>query len=300
MTDGMIFDIKRYSINDGPGIRTTVFLKGCPLSCWWCHNPESQRSDPEIIYRVNRCRRCAACVRVCPQEALQLTPDGLVTNRSRCDICGMCAQVCYYSARERLGYNISIDALLTQIERDIPFFDQSSGGVTFSGGEPLLQPEFLAEALHACRMHEIHTTVDTCGLADWEVFQRILPDVNLFLYDLKLMDAELHQRYTGATNELILNNLRILSEHGAAVIVRIPLIPGVNDDEENLHKSGEFLSGLPHPVGVELIGYHEIAQTKYEGLGMPYRAADIKPPSKEAMHKASEILSQYVLQVTLR
>lgn len=300
MTEGMIFDIKRYSINDGPGIRTTVFLKGCPLNCWWCHNPESQRGEPEIIYRVNRCRRCGACVRVCPQEALQLSSDGLVENRSRCDCCGMCAQVCYYGARERLGYSISVDALVSQIERDIPFFDQSSGGVTFSGGEPMLQPDFLNEALQACREGDIRTAVDTCGLADWSLFEKILPNVDLFLYDLKIMDNERHQRYTGAGNDLILENLEKLSRHCVPILVRIPLIPGINDDMDNLRKSAEFLSSLPHAVELELIGYHEIAQTKYDGLGMPYKVAGVKPPTKEALQHIVDVLSEYSLQVTLR
>jgi pyruvate formate lyase activating enzyme len=210
----------------------------------------------------------------------------------------MCAQVCYYGARERLGYGLSVDALISQIERDIPFFDQSSGGVTFSGGEPLLQAEFLSEALHTCKDQDIRTAVDTCGLADWSVFETILPDVDLFLYDLKLMDTERHQRYTGAGNEQILENLKALSSHETAILVRIPLIPGINDDKENLRKSAEFLAGLPHIPGVELIGYHEIAQSKYEGLGMPYKVAGIKPPAKEAIQLAEDVFLQYSLQVS--
>jgi pyruvate formate lyase activating enzyme len=299
MTTGMVFDIKKYSINDGPGIRTTVFLKGCPLDCWWCHNPESKSLKPELMYRANRCTLCAECVSACPLEAISV--DGAAkTDWSVCDNCGICAEVCYNGARELLGRKMTVAQVMTEIERDVPFFDQSKGGVTFSGGEPLMQRKFLAEVLMACRAHDIHTVVDTSGFAKWDVLESIRGDVNLFLYDLKLMDNERHIRYTGVSNVLILSNLHRLSAVGAKCIVRIPLIPGVNDDEENLVESGKFLASLPNIESVDLMGYHEIAKGKYEALGMEYRLPETKAPSAESMQSAAGVLKNYGLKVEIR
>jgi len=296
MTTGMVFDIKKYSINDGPGIRTTVFLKGCPLDCWWCHNPESKSSKPELMYRANRCTLCAECVEDCPLGAISLNGKA-DTDRSVCDNCGICAKVCYNDARELLGREMTVAEVMKEIERDVPFFDQSKGGVTFSGGEPLLQRKFLAEVLRACRAHEIHTVVDTSGFASWEVLESLRSDVNLFLYDLKSMDDEQHQKYTGVSNKLILENLGKLDAVGAKCVVRIPLIPGVNDDQENLRKSGEFIARLENVVAVDLMGYHEIAKGKYESLGMEYRLPETKAPSVEKLHEAARLLEGFGLRV---
>jgi len=292
----MVFDIKKYSINDGPGIRTTVFLKGCPLDCWWCHNPESKSIKPELMYRANRCALCAECVDDCPLGAISLNGKAS-TDRSVCDNCGICADVCYNGARELLGREMTVADVMKEIERDVPFFDQSKGGVTFSGGEPLMQRKFLAEVLRACRAHDIHTVVDTSGFASWETFENIRSDVNLFLYDLKSMDDEKHRRYTGVSNALILSNLRRLDEAGACCVVRIPLIPGVNDDEENLVESGKFLASLRNIQSVDLMGYHDIAQGKYEALGMEYRLQETKAPSAEKMQAAAKILEGFGLKV---
>ena len=292
----MIFDIKKYSINDGPGIRTTVFLKGCPLDCWWCHNPESKSLKPELMYRANRCTLCAECVDDCPLNAISINGRAN-TDRTLCDNCGICAEVCYNGARELLGSEMSVAQVMKEIERDVPFFDQSKGGVTFSGGEPLMQRKFLAEVLRACRAHDIHTVVDTSGYATWEVLESIRGDVNLFLYDLKSMDDERHKQYTGVSNELILENLRRLSVAGAQCVVRIPLIPGMNDDDENLRKSGEFLSKLENVVAVDLMGYHEIAKGKYEALGMEYRLPETKSPSAEKLQSAAKMLEEFGLSV---
>ena len=318
MLTGMIFDIKKYSINDGPGIRTTVFLKGCPLDCWWCHNPESKSLRPELMYRANRCTLCAECVPTCPLNAIEIHPhtwplslrergspqhggggEGAfaTTDRTKCDNCGLCAEVCYNGARELLGREMTVAQVMKDIERDVPFFDQSKGGVTFSGGEPLMQRRFLAEILRACREHDIHTVLDTSGYATWEALDSIRGDVNLFLYDLKMMDNERHLQYTGVSNELILDNLRRLNEAGADCLVRIPLIPGVNDDEENLRQSGKFLSALNRLPDVELMGYHEIARGKYAALGMEYRLAETKTPSAESMQHAARMLEGFGLKV---
>lgn len=289
MLTSTIFDIKRYALHDGPGIRTTAFLKGCPLACGWCHNPESQAPEAELLIRANRCTRCGACVEVCPQGAIRLEATSL-TDRVRCTRCGRCAEVCFSGARELVGREITVAALLREVERDTPFHDASGGGVTFSGGEPLLQPEFLAEALRACREREIHTVVDTCGYAPWEAFERLWQDVQLFLYDLKLMDDARHRSATGASNAPILRNLRSLSERGAAIRIRLPLIPGVNDDEENLHRLGAFLASLPRRHPVELLGYHDIAGAKYAALARLYPLADTRPPTPEALEAARRTL----------
>jgi pyruvate formate lyase activating enzyme len=295
---GMIFDIKKYSINDGPGIRTTVFFQGCGLACQWCHNPESQPRLPVLMYRANRCVLCGECIAVCEHQSISI--NGIAaTNRSTCKVCGACAKACYNGAREVSGYLASVDQVMSEVLRDTPFFEGSGGGVTFSGGEPLLQHRFLLELLRACRDKELHTVVDTSGYATWEVLNSIRGYVDLFLFDLKMMDDERHIRYTGVSNRLILSNLKQLAETGSAIYIRIPLIPGINDDEENLRQSGEFIRSLPNISGVELMGYHDLAAAKYQALGMDYHLRDIKAPSKDELKSSANILERAGLQVKM-
>jgi pyruvate formate lyase activating enzyme len=299
MTSGIIFDIKRYAINDGPGIRTAIFFKGCPLECWWCHNPEGQSNLPQLMFRSNRCKASKACLQACPQGAISWA-NGSITDWEACDHCGKCAEVCYAGAREMVGRDVSVDELMAEIERDTPFYDQSAGGVTFTGGEPLFQREFLVGTLMACKNQGIHTTVDTSGHAPWEEFELINPLVDLYLYDLKMMDEASHRKYTSVSNRLILANLRNLSNRKAHIIVRIPLVPGVNDDDENLERSASFLASLPCLEGVELMPYHEIGLAKFQALGMKYKLADIRPPTREHIYMAEAIFERYHLPVIQR
>lgn len=294
MLSGTIFDIKRYAINDGPGIRTAVFFKGCPLDCWWCHNPEGRTSHPQLMFRVNRCRACGTCLQACSQGAITLNATS-VTNWEICDDCGQCADVCVNGAREIVGRQVTTDELLAEIGRDIPFYDQSGGGVTFTGGEPMLQRVFLREVLSACREQEIHTTVDTSGYTSWDGLDEISTFTDLFLYDLKLMDPERHKKYTSVSNRIIIKNLQKLSEKKARIIVRIPLIPGINDDVENLQRLGEFLSALPNLDGVELMPYHDIGLAKYEALGLAYRLKSLQPATNSQVEQAEDLLSNYHL-----
>jgi pyruvate formate lyase activating enzyme len=299
---GTIFDIKKYSINDGPGIRTTIFFSGCPLSCLWCHNPESQSLKPELLYRAGRCLLCGECIEICPQDAISFSPSAtaVFTDRQKCARCQTCVTTCYSGAREFSGREVTVEAVMAEIKREIPFYDESHGGVTFSGGEPLMQPTFLSTLLSACRAEEIHTVVDTSGFANWNVFEQILENVDLFLYDLKHMNSRRHREATGVPNEVILENLRHLIAAGAKCTVRIPLVPGINDDEKNLLESGDFLAGLSKIESVELMGYHDIAQAKYEALGREYALTRTKPPTEAAMHEAAKVLRNYGLNVILR
>jgi len=296
MSSGIIFDIKRYAIHDGPGIRTAVFFKGCPLDCWWCHNPEGQSGKPQLIFRSNRCKSSNACLDAGPREAITWK-EGSVTHWDACDDCGKCAEVCFAGAREIIGREMTIHQLMAEVGRDIPFYDQSSGGVTFTGGEPMQQIEFLEEALHTCKEQQIHTTVDTSGHTSWKNISSILHLVDLFLYDVKLMDANQHIKYTSVSNRRILDNLYKLSSANAHIIVRIPLIPGINDNHENMELCGSYLAVLPHLDGVELMPYHEIGIAKYQALGMNYRMANTVSPTDEQISRVEELISGYHLPV---
>jgi len=277
----VVFDVKRYAINDGPGIRVTIFLKGCPLSCRWCHNPEGISAKVQRMYTRKKCIGCGECVSICPIEACELTPDGIVTDNSICLQCGQCAEVCPARATEMSGHYESIDDLLKIIEKERPFFDQSGGGVTFSGGEPLLFPEFLTEILDACGRMQIHRTVDTSGLASTRTILEIARRTDLFLYDLKLMDPEKHKQWTGVGNRRILQNLQALAETGADIQIRIPLIKGVNCDEKNIEETAVFVTALSGPrKAISLLPYHNLAEGKSNKLGQEYDPNGMAEPNE--------------------
>lgn len=286
-----------FSTRDGPGIRTTVFLKGCPLHCEWCHNPESQLSGPELMLRPNLCILCDACLPACPQGAIIRQGDEYITDRARCDLCGKCVEVCNADARAIVGREMTVSEVMAEIEKDVVFFDQSGGGVTFSGGEALLQRQFLLELLKACKGRGIHTALDTSGFAAWAVMEAVRPYVDLFLYDLKAMDDEQHRRYTGVSNRLILSNLRRLSELGHAIILRMPLIPGVNDTPQAIQAAGEFAASLPHLLHLEVLPYHQAGVEKYRRLDKGYLLTDMIPPSAEKVSAIAGELREYHLDI---
>jgi pyruvate formate lyase activating enzyme len=296
---GKVFDIQKFSIHDGPGIRTTVFLKGCPLNCWWCHNPESQDLDMEMMFHAKRCIRCGACQSACTHGAISQNGDFVSTDEEACTLCGACVEACYAEAREIVGQEMTVAQVMAEIERDITFYDESGGGVTFSGGEPLLQRDFLGSLLMACKDREIHTTLDTCGFAAWETLDRIREFVDLFLYDIKLMDGAKHQEFTGAPNDLILKNLQMLSEQGHNVVLRLPIIPGVNDDEMNIRRTGEFVTNLLSLNQVDILPYHHTGTDKYSRLKRAYELSEIRPPSNDDVAKIAQILRGYGLQVRI-
>ena len=279
---GLIFDIKRYAINDGPGIRTTVFMKGCPLSCVWCHNPEGVSSRKQKLYTKKKCIGCRTCVENCPQKALALTSEGIVTDNALCHLCGKCAEVCPALAMEISGTEYSVDYLMKEIEKETVFMDRSEGGVTFCGGEPLLHPDMLLELLRRCGDLGIHRAVDTTLFAGEEIVREVMQH--------------------SEPNELILSNLRMVAEAGHAFHIRIPLIEGVNADEENITRSAAFLSSLPwkHRT-VNLLLYHDIGKNKHEKLGTVYNPAhySMATPSEETVERCKAIFSAYDINVII-
>jgi pyruvate formate lyase activating enzyme len=295
--DGRIFNVQRFSTHDGPGIRTTVFLKGCPLACWWCHNPESWRQAPSEIYLPERCTGCGLCIDSCPAGALARGAEGIVADAVTCRHCGRCAEICPGGAREQTGRQAGVSELLDIISRDVAFYDQSGGGVTFSGGEPLGQPEFLAAMLEACGRLEIHRAVDTCGFAAEEVLLEVARRTDLFLYDLKTADPAMHRAATGVDNAIILSNLRRLSESGAEIRIRIPLVPGVNDADPDLDAIGGVLAGLARRHPVHLLPFHRAAAAKYKKLGLPDRGVALTAPSAERVAAAARRLEGFGLTV---
>ena len=299
MTIGIIFNIQRYSIHDGPGIRTTVFLKGCPLNCWWCQNPESQLSGQEMLFWGVRCIGCGACSTICPSNAIQIKNGIPVTEKEKCILCGKCTEKCPALAREMIGKKLTTEEVTKEIEKDLVFYEESGGGVTFSGGEPLGQSEFLDSLLICCQKKKIHTAVDTSGYISWEILNKIHSKVDLFLYDLKIMDSGRHKKHTGVFNELILENLKKLSLVHRNIFIRFPVIPGINDDSKNIKEMGVFLSSL-NIAQVNLLPYHYMGIDKYRRLGRTYHLAATQPPSEERLSEISGILRKFNLNVRLR
>jgi pyruvate formate lyase activating enzyme len=273
---GIIFDIQPYAIYDGPGIRTTIFFKGCPLTCSWCHNPESQRKAPEVSYAADRCTGCGCCVEECPTGSLSLVSGAIVRDRTTCTACGACARVCPGGAAELIGKDVEPAYIVSQVTGDKPFFDKSGGGVTISGGEPTMQPDFLFETLSLIKENGIHTALETSGYFNDDLVPELVRYADLFLFDIKHTDSDLHKKFTGVRSEPILKNFRRLTKSlpDGRLIPRIPLIPGCNTDEKSIDGMIDFFQEAGHNGPVHLMPYNPLAKSKYEKVGMEKRYRD--------------------------
>ena len=296
---GWIWDIKRYALHDGPGIRSTVFFKGCPLRCLWCCNPESQSFCTQICWIDRNCLGCNSCLQVCPVQAISVDERGeRKIDRTLCTCCGDCASRCPGEALNLLGRQVTVDAVLREVRKDAVFFQRSGGGLTLSGGEPAAQPEFATELLHRYKVEEYgHTAIETCGYAGWPEMARMLEFTDLVLYDIKHMDSEQHRRLTGVENGLILENAIRIARAGKRLVIRVPLIPGYNDDEENVRASAEFARGLPGVEKVDILPYHRLGEPKYTRLGREYALQGILSPSPVRVEVARRLIEALGLQV---
>ena len=293
---GIVFDIKRYSIHDGPGLRTTVFFKGCPLRCIWCHNPESQQLKPQIVWYENRCISCSICVDSCRFNAID-SRYGININKN-CTLCGECVKACPTNALEMIGKEYGVDELIDEILKDELFFE-NGGGVTISGGEPFVQSEFLFEVLDRLKKEQLHTALDTTGYVEWDKLKKSSEYVNLFLYDIKHMDSKKHKKYTGVGNELILENLTKLDSLGAETAIRIPVIPTINDDLENMKETAEFVCSLKNAVSVDLLPFHNMMEDKYKRLKLAFLVGDIEKPKDEKMEELRVLFEHAGLKVNM-
>jgi pyruvate formate lyase activating enzyme len=289
---GRIFDVQRYSLHDGPGIRTTVFLKGCPARCLWCHNPESQGFGPEVVVVETRCVHCGTCATVCPRGA---PPPG----SGLCTACGVCVEACPAGARQLAGREVTVGEVMAEVLRDRIFFEGSHGGVTFSGGEPLAQADFLSALLEAARAHGIHTAVDTCGFAPRERLLALVPLVDLFLFDVKLVDDERHRALTGLPSRPILDNLRALAEARAEIWIRVPVVPGCTDAEADVAETAALVSGLSGVRRVSLLPYHATGSAKARRLGRPSPLESLAPPSPDRLEALAAPFRARGLAVTI-
>ena len=291
---GTVFNIQRYSIQDGPGIRTTVFLKGCPLRCAWCSNPESQNAKPEVAHRDSLCIRCGRCTDVCPQKAISTDENGIFIDRQLCKSCARCVDACPQGALKMYGVTMTSAEVFQQVRKDAEFYRGSGGGVTVSGGEPLFQPDFVAALLKLCRDNGIETCIETCGLAKTDALNKVLPYLSQVLFDIKLADSNDHLKWTQAPNEAIVRNLRIVAASGIPLIIRIPLIPGINDTEDELRKIAEIISeNVKKPVKVNLLPYHKFGMGKYQMLDREYQLGELDTQTKDQLQEAKQLIESY-------
>jgi len=299
---GWIWDVKKYSLHDGPGIRTTVCFKGCPLACVWCCNPESQLAGPEVVWFKEKCLACGACAAACPHAAVSVDGSGRrQVDRKACDYCGLCVLRCPGEAMNLTGRLMQINELLREIAQDSLFHDRSGGGLTLSGGEPLAQPAFATELLRSYKKVQFgaSTVVETSGAVEWEAIAAVLPHTDLFLYDIKHMNSQEHRRLTGMGNEQILQNIIRLTQAGANIIVRFPLVPGCNDSEENVRETADFVGRLPGVGRVDILPYHRLGEPKYARLRRRYSLTGTRSPSEHQIGYCRSLLESHGLHVRI-
>ncbi len=311
---GVIFDVQRFSVHDGPGIRTTIFLKGCSLRCFWCHNPESIHPRPEIQFFPEKCIGCGECVALCTHAARAAQDGaGIVYLRENCAVCGACVETCYAGATALIGREATVEEVMEEVLRDRAFYATSGGGVTLSGGEPALQREFAYAILARCRAEGLHTAIETAANCRWEDLAALLPVTDLVMMDLKHMDPDKHRVVTGVSNRRILENARRLAQTEKPILFRVPVVPTVNDKPEEIGVIAAFVRTLidlraqvgaaadgrgPAPIALELLPFHKLAADKYRSLGLDYRAGELQPLTKEAMHVLTEVVRPHGLTLS--
>jgi pyruvate formate lyase activating enzyme len=289
---GIIFNIQKFSVHDGPGIRTTVFMKGCPLRCRWCSNAESMSPKPELGIIRSTCNNCGKCIEVCPEGAISFESEKIRFDREKCTACGECVAVCSPGALTVYGKLVTVDDVFREVNKDKAFYEGSNGGVTASGGEALRQADFVSALFQKCHEAGIGTCLETCGYAPTDKLEKVLAFTDHVLYDIKHMDAEIHKQFTGVSNDLILHNAEVVAASRAQMLCRMPLIKGVNDSEENILKTANFIKTLGNNTGIELLPYHRLGIAKYETLDRTYPGESFQTPADEELEAVKKIFEE--------